>query len=199
VAVGQTAKELREMWHKRYSQILDMIFEECASDEITVGPDEAMEWMEALMERLVRENRQSDPKEDASGPVPVLRFSFEAYRREAHHYAVDRFYKTYYPRKRGGEPLSISYLDQILELKRKGMNNGQIATLMKQRRNTVAKQLAIAEKRWPEAWREAVERIEQIKTRFPHLVAREPTVRTTKQGTLGKQSKRQKVKARSGK
>jgi hypothetical protein len=179
------------MWRKRYKHLLDSIFEECASHEITVGPDEAMDWMEELLERLVSDSRQDKPEEDASGPVAVLRFNFAAYRREAHHYAVDRFYKTYFPRKRGGEPLSISYLDRILELSRKGMNPARIAALMKQRQNTIAKQLAVAEKRWPEAWREAVARIERIKQRSPYLVAPNPT--------SAQQSKRQKLKVRAGK
>ncbi len=197
--MGQAAKELREMWRKRYRQVLDMIFEGCASEEITLEPDEAMEWMEELFDRLVSDSRQDKPKEDASGPVAVLRFNYDAYRREAHHYAVDRFYKTYFPRKRGGEPLPISYLDRILELSRKGMNTAQIATLMKQRQNTIAKQVAVAEKRWPQAWREAVERIEQIKQRSPHLVAPNPPLQDSEQRTSKQQSKRRKVKARAGK
>jgi hypothetical protein len=92
--VGQTAKKLREMWRKRYTHFLNSIFEECASNEITVGPDEAMDWME---ECLVGDGKQSNLDETMPAPVSSLRFDFAAYRRDAHHYAVDQFYKTYFP------------------------------------------------------------------------------------------------------
>jgi hypothetical protein len=139
------------MWRKRYTRLLDSIFEECASHEITVGPDEAMDWMEGYLEKLASDGKQSNLDETISGPASILRFDFAAYRRDAHHYAVDRFYKTYFPRKRGAPPLSTGYLGRILQLSREGKNVAQIGKLMKQRKDTIGKQLAVAEKRWREA------------------------------------------------
>jgi len=53
---------------------------------------------------------------------------------------------------------------------------------VKTRRTTGTKdQVEAAEKRW----REAVARIDQLKKRFPHLIAREPTVQVRRQRTPG--------------
>jgi hypothetical protein len=193
--VGQTARELRKMWRKGYRRLLDLIFEECASDGITVWPDEAMDWMDELTERLFKTILQSEQGRDASGSDSILRFDYDAYRREAHHYAVDRFYKTYFPRKRGAPPLPKAYLDRILQLRFKGWNYVSIAEKLGQPKDRMKKQVEAAEKRW----REAVVRIALIKQRFPHLVAGETTVPVRRQRSPGQQSKRQKVKARTGK
>ena len=190
--MGQTAKELREMWRKLYAHVLDSIFEECASNEITVGPDKAMDWMEGCFEKMASDGKQSSLDETISGSASNLRFDFAAYRRDAHHYAVDRFYKTYFPRKRGAPPLPDFYFDPILRLRAKGMNSAAIADKLGQPKDRMRKQVAIAEKRW----REAMERIEQIKQRFPHFVT---PVHVKKQRTPRKQSNRHKVKERPGK
>ena len=193
--MGQAARKLREMWRKRYTQLLDWTFEEYASREIMLRPDQAMDCMEDVLERWLSESKQSKLDEDASHEAPLFRFNYAAYRREAYHYAVDRFYKTYFPRKRGGEPLPTSYLERILKLRREGKNPAQIATLMKQRKDTMGKQIAVAERRW----HEAVARIEQIKQRFPHLVVPDPATGNSKPHTSRPQSKRQRAKARTGK
>ncbi len=90
MALGETARALREQWRKRYTQVLDIIFEEFASKGITVEPDEAMDFMEYLLERWASDSQQIEPV-DTSRPPAVIRFNFAAYRRDAHHYAVDRF------------------------------------------------------------------------------------------------------------
>lgn len=172
--MGQTAKALREAWRKRYMLTLDSIFEECASNGITIKPDEAMDWMEELLEQWVGDTQQAKSKEDASSPVTVYRFNLAAYLRESHHYAVDRFYKTYFPRKRGGEPLPESYLNRILRLRFKGFNYVAIAEKLGQPKDRMRKQVEAAERRWLEA----VQRIERIKLRYPHLVA--PVVKNKK-------------------
>jgi hypothetical protein len=164
--VRQTAKALRATWHAYYTRNLDFIFAECASNEIVMGPDEALYLMEDGTERLAKTLLQIERDKDAPDSDSPVRFDFDAFRREAHHYAVDCFYRTYFPRKRGTPPLPIHYLDRILQLSRKGMNVAQIAGLLNQRKNTIDKQLAIAEKRW----RETVGRIELIRQRSSHLV-----------------------------
>lgn len=193
--MGQAARELREMWRKGYRRMLDLIFEECASDGITVWPDEAMDWMEEYLEKLASDGEQSKLGETMSGLASNLRFDSAAYRREAHHYAVDLFYRTYFPRKRGAPPLPTAYLDRILQLRFKGLNYVSIAEKLGQPKDRMKKQVEAAEKRW----REAVARIEGVKQRFPHLVGRETTVPVRKEPTPRQQSKRQTAKARTGK
>jgi hypothetical protein len=125
--VGQTAKELRALWRKRYTELLDSIFKESASNEITIGPDDALDLMEECLRRLAFDGKQSNLDETKSGSRSNLRFDFAAYRREAHHYAVKRFYKTYFPRKRGAPQLPESHIDRILGLRFKRLNYVAIA------------------------------------------------------------------------
>jgi hypothetical protein len=186
--VGQTAKALRATWRRHYRHLLDLIFEEYASDQITATPDEAMDLMDELTERLFKTILQSEQGRGASGSDSILRFDYDAYRREAHHYAVDRFYKTYFRRKRGAPPLPTAYLDQILQLRFKGRNYVSIAEKLDQPKDKMRKQVKAAEIRW----HEAVARIELIKQRSPRLVAGKTTA-------PGQQSKRQKLKPRTGK
>ncbi len=198
--MGQAAKELRDVWRQRYKNLLDSIFEECASGEITLGPDEAMEWMEECLEKLASGNDQSKLGETRSGPVSTVRFDVTAYRRETHHYAVDRYYKTYFPRRRGAPPLPDHYYDPILRLRFKGLNYAAIAEKLGVPKERIRKQVTVAEKRW----REEMAKIEQIKQRFPHLVAGfaaplSPAIKNTKQRVAGKQSKRQTAKRPTGK
>jgi hypothetical protein len=131
----------------------------------------------------------------APGSGILFRFNYNAYRREAHHYAVDRFYKTYFPRKRGGEPLPEHYVDQILRLRREGLNYVVIAGRLGQPKEKMRKQVQAAEKRW----RDAVERIERIKQRFPHLVAKEPAMEVRKKGVSRQRSNRRGPNRRAGK
>ena len=165
---------------QRYTSLLDLIFEECASHNITLEPDEALDWMDELLKKLVTDDEESKREETTSGVTSILRFDSAAYRRDAHHYAVDRFYKTYFPRKRGAPPLPTDYVDRILRLRFKGLNYVSIAERLGQPKGTMRKQVPAVERRW----RQAVERIEQIKLRSPHLVAKDPhTVKVRKQRT----------------
>jgi hypothetical protein len=193
--MGQTAKELRALWRKRYTELLDSIFKECASHELTIGPYDALDLMEECLKRLAFDGKQSNLHETRPGSRSNLRFDFVAYRREAHHYAVEQFYKTYFPRKRGAPMLPTAHIDRILALRFKGLNYVAIAERLGQPKDRVRKQVEAAEKRW----REAVERIEQLKERFPHLVARVPPAQVRTQRKSEWQSERQKVKERTGK
>ena len=190
--MGQTAKVLRASWRRHYTHLLDSIFEEFASQKIRVTPDVAMDLMDELTERHFKALLQSRQDRDAHGSGSILRFDYDAYRREAHLYAVTRFYKTYFPRKRGAPPLPASYLDRILRLRFKGLNYVAIAEKMGQPKGKMRKQVPVAER----LWRQAVDRIEQMKRRFPHLVAAE---HFKDQKMLVQRSKRQTVKIRRGK
>ena len=182
--MGQAAKELREMWRKRYRHILDMVFEDCASNKFTIEPDQAMDLMEELLEKLVSNGEQSKHNQATPGTRPIFRFDFDAYRREAHHYAVDRYYKTYFPRKRGAASLPTSYLDNILALRFKGLNYVAIAEKLGVPKDRMRKQVAIAERRW----HEVVERIKKIgQNSPPQLVAKETAGVTSRKRTSQKQ------------
>ena len=151
--MGQAAKELRAMWRKRYRFTLDAIFEEYSSVGMMVTPDQAMD----LMEDLLREWVNKDASEESKGtsrPTVLFRFDSDALSREAHHYAVDRFYKTYYPRRRGAPPLPDYHLDRILALRRKGWNYVAIAKELGQRADTTKRQVEVAEKRCGERLKE---------------------------------------------
>jgi hypothetical protein len=183
--------ELRRMWRRRYMSVLDSIFEQCASNKILVGPDEAMDWMEGLLKSLVTTGEEA-PNEGSPRESPTFRFDDDAFRREAHHYAVDRFYKTYFPRRRGAPPLPSAYLDRILQLRRKGFNYVAIAKELGQPKDRMRKQVSIAERHRREV-------VDSLKRQFPQFVHRaEPTVKGTKQRT-SKQTKRQKIRRHTGK
>jgi hypothetical protein len=164
VAVGQTAKELRQMWRKRYTKVLDVIFEEFSSQGITVQPDDAMDLMGDLLKEWLNDEPPAAPA-DQPHPRTPFRFNFAAYSRDAHHYAVDQYYKTYFPRKRGGERHPTSYLDEILRLLGKGLNNVAIAAKLGVPKDRMRKQIEAAKR-----WHEQLEKIEEIKQRFPNLV-----------------------------
>jgi hypothetical protein len=158
--VGQAAKELREWWRKYYTKLLDLIFDEYAAEGLRVGPDEAMDCMEYVLERQQRDVSGQGKPDDAVRPRPVMRFNAAAYRRDAHHYAVDRYYRTYHARGRGGEPLSMSHVDRILSLRlEEGLSIPAIADRLGLRRDTAKYQVAVAEKRR----NELIERLEEFR------------------------------------
>jgi hypothetical protein len=188
VAVGQAAKARRASWRAHYRHVLDLIFEEHAAQEIIVLPDEAVRLMEEMTERLFKDILRTAPDSDASPSMSVVRFDYDAYRREAHHYAVDRFYKTYFPRKRGAPPLPDSYLDPILQLRFMGLNYAAIANRLGMDKETVRKRLPVAEKRW----REVVAGLERFKQQTPISDTARSRPKAAKESTHRKQSKLQK-------
>jgi hypothetical protein len=164
--VGQAANELREVLRKQYQFALDVIFAEHASSKLLVKPDTAMELAEDLLYERVKKDVY-EVTQNTSRPTAILRFDPAAIRREAHHYAVDQFYKTYFPRKRGAPPLPDSHIDRIIALRRKGLSRvataEKLAVELGLRLDTAKYQVAAAEKRWGEL----LERIEQLKRKYP--------------------------------
>jgi hypothetical protein len=153
------------MWRKRYRFTLDAIFEEYSSVGMMVAPDEAMDLMHDLLRDWVSRDA-SEASKATSRPATLVRFDSDAFSREAHHYAVDLFYKTYFPRGRGTPPLPDSYLNGILKLRREGLSHLAIANRLGIRRDTAKYQVAAAEKRWLEK----VAQIDQLKRKYPQLV-----------------------------
>ena len=103
VVVRKTFAILRQIWRKLYKPTLDNLYRESASRRVRLTPDVAL----AEMEQVFQSVFQSVEAEGNSGakrvPAPRLGLSFQfdriAFRREAHHYAVNLFYKTYFSRK----------------------------------------------------------------------------------------------------
>jgi hypothetical protein len=119
--------------------MLDYLFTEAKRDHILLKPDEAIEDMETVISALSK----ADERETASESIlnSFRRMNTTAMLRDAHHYAVDLFYNTYYPTS-GAPPLSLDYLDVLLKLKKKGLNNQQIARRLGAKTDAEAKQIA---------------------------------------------------------
>jgi hypothetical protein len=156
--LGQTAKALRNEWRKFYSKVLNEIFEQATRLGLEIWPDDAVEALGYVMKRE-NESRGLTAGGQRVG-APTLRFNAAAYRRDAHHYAVDRYYRTYHARGRGGEPLSMSHVDRILSLRlEEGLSIPAIADRLGLRRDTAKYQVAVAEKRR----NELIERLEEFR------------------------------------
>jgi hypothetical protein len=93
---------LRRIWSKLYKPALGDLFRGAASKNVFLTPDAALEVIEQAFKSvffLVDELTDSAVKKNlASAPRLYFRFDRIAFRREAHHYAVDSFYKTYFAR-----------------------------------------------------------------------------------------------------
>jgi hypothetical protein len=186
--VGQAAKALRAAWRKRYRFTLDAIFEEYAAIGVRVTPDEALELMEDLLCEWVSKDA-SVASDGTLRPLALFRFDFAAFRREAHHYAVDQFYKTYFPRRRGAPPLPDYHIDRILALRRKGWNYVAIAKELGQPEDTTKRQVEVAEKRCRE----------RLKERYPQFIAPDSLGSGEKRSTGDKQATGQSKGKPSGK
>jgi hypothetical protein len=95
---------LRRIWSKLYKPALDDLFRGAASKNVFLTPDAALEVMEHAFKSvffLVDDQAGSGLKKNLpSAPRIYFRFDRIAFRREAHHYAVDSFYKAYFARGR---------------------------------------------------------------------------------------------------
>ena len=94
---------LHRIWRELYKPVLDKLFRESASKDVSLTPDAALEEMERVLESvfLCVEEENNSKRKKASTIRPRLYFRFErmALRRKAHHYAVDQFYNTYFSHK----------------------------------------------------------------------------------------------------
>ncbi len=166
--VEQESVALRQIWRKWYKPALDALFKEFESAGIRLTPDAAIEEMEGLFKSVLDRSESASESELKDNALNKMTFRFDdvAMTCEAHHYAVDLFYKYYFPRipgstgkaRRGGTRLSETYLDEILKLHRQRKNPAQIAHLLGQPTDRVRHQVKIAEQRY----REAIERVQQL-------------------------------------
>lgn len=90
-------------------------------------PDTAVDNMESVLRSVFESALPSQPPIALESSARLRRMDCIALRCDSHHYAVGVFYKTYYPRS-GSPPLSIAYLDSLLEMEKQGLNDVQIAT-----------------------------------------------------------------------
>jgi hypothetical protein len=94
---------LHRAWRELYKPLLDNLFRESASKGVSLTPDVALMKTEHVLESVflsVKEGGNSERKKALPiRPRLYLRFERIAFRREAHHYAVDLFYKTYFSHK----------------------------------------------------------------------------------------------------
>jgi hypothetical protein len=174
---------LRRIWRSLYKPLLEDLFKTYASIRVQLTPDWAMEEMDEVFSDVFRrinaENGPEAKKDPGAQPRPIFRFDESAFTREAHHYAVDLFYRTYFPRRsvegksrRGAPSLPTDYVDRILQLMRRGLGYAEIAKNLGQPKDRMRKQVKAAEKRWSEA----LGRIEELKRKYPHIVAPDPRV-----------------------
>jgi KaiC/GvpD/RAD55 family RecA-like ATPase len=158
--VEQDSVVLHGIWCKWYKPTLDELFKEFESAGFWLTPDAAIEEMEKLFNRVLGRTEAAggaNPKNDAMQST-MFRFDHVAMTCEAHHYAVDLFYKYYFPRtpeskgkaRRGTTRLPEKYLDRILKLLRRGKNYVQIAQLLGQPKDRMRHQVEIAEARFRE-------------------------------------------------
>jgi hypothetical protein len=148
---------LRRVWRKWYKPVLDDLYELYERASFLLKPDQAIEKMEeAFRDALHRVETETVAEASPHArPTQVFRFDDSAFAREAHHYAVDLFYRTYFPRspegksRKGAPQLPTEYLDRILQLKRLGMNYVEIAKKLGQPKDRMRHQVKIAEKRRP--------------------------------------------------
>ena len=110
---------------------------------------------DAAMEALHSHNRQrigdTDKEAKEVFPPEMARFDVSQVFRDAHHIAVDLYYRALYPRK-GAPPLRHEYKEQLLRWQSGGLRPRQIAIKLglgssKEKEDLVRKQLLIAKGR----------------------------------------------------
>ena len=119
---GKAFDILRRIWRKLYKPTLDDLFRESASRKVLLKPDVALTEMEHIF-KSVFQNVEAEGRSAKKVPAPrvglYLRSDRIAFRREAHHYAVNLFYKTYFSRKQGASRAASTIA---------GSNHGQAAS-----------------------------------------------------------------------
>jgi hypothetical protein len=155
-----SSKMVKTKFRFIFKRFLDEMFEVAITAESRLTPDAAMRELDDVLESVLE--AMDKTKTATVRPSRPLRIDVVAARQKIHHYAVDLFYRTYFPRKAGmeGQPrrgatgLPLEYLDQVLKLSREGKNPAQIATLLGQvgpgAAGRISKQIRLAEKRWAE-------------------------------------------------
>ena len=135
-------RETLSLWRKWYRPVLDDLYKAAHNDNVLLTPDAAVNKMEEVFAFVFKAEQRDENKASTSFP----RFDGVAFSRDAHHYAVDLFYKTYHKRT-GAPPLRADYLNLLLKLDADGMNPAQIASKLGHKPDAIRKQLTLAKKR----------------------------------------------------
>jgi hypothetical protein len=155
-----SAKEQAAKFHSKLREWIDMIFELARADGSHLTPDEAMKTLDEVLKKWSEVLAKQDlSAHDTRRPI---RIDVVASLQKIHHYAVDVYYKTYFPRRggmegkprRGAPRLSMEYLERIRQLSRQGRNAAQIARELGQSDpgavDRISKQIELADRRWAE-------------------------------------------------
>jgi hypothetical protein len=143
--------EARLLWRDLFSASLDAIYQDSAARGAFLTPDAAMA---ALMDDLAalfpsRKGAESEMGTTARTHLQP-RMDRIAGLRDAHRYAVNLFYRTYFPRK-GAPPIPEDDLAKLLDLHERGLSYGQIAQEFKlpypQSKDMIRKRIAVAKQK----------------------------------------------------
>jgi hypothetical protein len=156
-------KAMKAKWSDSFDQFLEEIFVVARTNGFRLTPDQAMaELDEALASILATPDTPEKDRGLTARPRLAVRIDIVALRCKVHHFAVDLFYKTYFPRRsgtegksrRGAPPLSTEYLGHVLMLSDRGLKPFEIAGKLGQSdprgKDRVRKQIAAAKKRYLE-------------------------------------------------
>ncbi len=127
-----SAKASTVKMEQRLKGWLEVIFEHRREPSVT--PDEAMQILDEMLRSWISGSAGSEKSPSATSRLP-LRIDTVSFTRRIHHYAVDLYYDTYFPRwpgtegksSRGAPPLSDEYLEQVFRLAQRGKHPKEIA------------------------------------------------------------------------
>lgn len=122
----KTRDEPKAMWRALYRAILDTAFEDSSKSGLHMTPDQAIE---TLYSELAIHFPKSKLTRTDGRPLLQPRIDLMAGRREAHHYAVDLYYRTYFARNKGAPRVSESDNVKLLEARERGLTYRQIAEM----------------------------------------------------------------------
>jgi hypothetical protein len=101
--------------------LLERFFRDATSKNELLWPDEAMRKLFDYINKIIEIGVLNKDKPTATR-VNEINFN-----KELHHYAVDLFYKTYFPTKKGAPPIPDEYYEFILKLHNEGKTHKEIA------------------------------------------------------------------------
>jgi hypothetical protein len=103
---------------------LKNLFEEAEKSDEILWPDEAIKQLATYWGEVKKNNPSSFSDENAS---PIHRDKLMSEAKRIHKFAVDLFYKTYAPQKKGAPPMTEDYAKFILGLDKEGLSHREIA------------------------------------------------------------------------
>jgi hypothetical protein len=155
-----TGRVVAAKYSSMFKLAIEELFHDAGKAGFRVTPDEVMDLIDQTLQEFF--DRSVEPEIGATRVGRPPRIDVVAARQKIHLYAVNVYYRTYFPRKagmegkqrRGAPRLSEEYLERIRQLSKKGWNPAQIATELGQSDpgavDRISKQMEIADERWSE-------------------------------------------------